>query len=79
MLEGFNILELFSHGLLSTKLRVVELPRSLSLQLSSGGKELDKMDEELTRRELEREYRQILDGGYVSGNYSNKDVSLKCL
>ena len=26
---------------------------------------MDKMDEEFTRREMEREYRSILDGGYV--------------
>ena len=34
-------------------------------QMSGGEKEVDKMDDELSRREMEREYRQILDGGYV--------------
>ena len=33
--------------------------------MSGGEKEVDKMDDELSRREMEREYRQILDGGYV--------------
>lgn len=31
-----------------------------------GSKDMEKMDEEFTRREMEREYRSILDGGYVS-------------
>ncbi|XP_067949823.1 LIM domain only protein 7-like [Watersipora subatra] len=43
-----------------------EKEHKITQEEHTGSKGLDKLDDEFTRREMEREYRQILDGGYDS-------------